>query len=188
MPPLMHTLLSILLSFYLLFSHQVLNKPPGACINGKTPLHLGVMTKSTGCTWQVSGALPDYACTPGAIDPRVTQENIRSTICVSGYTKKVRPSTYKTNKIKRERIQAYSGEQTLALYELDHQISLELGGCPDCIANLWPEPYNTVLGARDKDKIENYLHEQVCSGKMTLKEAQEKISCDWTEIFARMAL
>lgn len=30
-------------------------------------------------------------------------------------------------------------------YELDHFIPLELDGCPDCIENLWLEPYFLVL-------------------------------------------
>ena len=35
--------------------------------------------------------LPDPVCTPGAADPAVTQDNIDSTICTSGYTATVRP-------------------------------------------------------------------------------------------------
>jgi len=35
------------------------------------------------------GVLPRHEFTPGAIDPRVTQSNIRSTICRQGYTKSV---------------------------------------------------------------------------------------------------
>lgn len=37
------------------------------------------------------GVLPRHDLTPGAIDPRVTQSNIRSTICRRGYTATVRP-------------------------------------------------------------------------------------------------
>src|ERR1035437_3933713 len=55
----------------------------------------------------IKNYLPDPNCTPGAIDPRVTQVNINSTICVSGYTATVRPSTSVTNKIKVEQMQAY---------------------------------------------------------------------------------
>ncbi len=66
---------------------------------------------------------------------------------------------------------------------MDHLISLELGGCPDCVANLWPEPYNIPLGAHEKDKVENYLHKMVCSGQMTLVEAQKEISTDWSAVY-----
>lgn len=44
--------------------------------------------------------LPDPACTPGAIDPTVTQENLASTICKSGYTATVRAPASDTNKTK----------------------------------------------------------------------------------------
>ena len=37
------------------------------------------------------GVLPRHELTPGAIDPRVTQRNIRNTICRRGYTATVRP-------------------------------------------------------------------------------------------------
>ncbi|MGH9029797.1 MAG: hypothetical protein ACRDV4_09305, partial [Acidimicrobiales bacterium] len=36
-------------------------------------------------------ALPDPACTPGAVDTAVTQANIRSTICSSGFASSLRP-------------------------------------------------------------------------------------------------
>ncbi|MGW4529241.1 hypothetical protein [Amycolatopsis sp. NPDC004378] len=35
--------------------------------------------------------LPDPACTPGALNPDVTQASIGSTICVSGWTATIRP-------------------------------------------------------------------------------------------------
>ena len=49
------------------------------------------------CTLRVKNAdaglvLPDPNCTPGAIDTAVTQDNIDSTICASGYTATVRPA------------------------------------------------------------------------------------------------
>src|SRR5439155_11408184 len=36
------------------------------------------------CGLRDNGALQDRSCTPGAIDPHVTQADIHSTICVSG--------------------------------------------------------------------------------------------------------
>lgn len=47
-------------------------------------------TKASGCT--SVGGLPDPACTPGAVDPRVTQNNISATICKRGYSTSVRPA------------------------------------------------------------------------------------------------
>ncbi len=61
-------------------------------------------------------------------------------------------------------------------YEVDHLISLELGGSND-IKNLWPEPLHDPAGngAVDKDAIENQLHDMVCSGETTLADAQHAI-------------
>lgn len=146
---------------------------------------LGVMTKSSGCQ-RINNALPDSACTPGAVDPNVSEDTIRTTICVAGYTKTVRPAESLTNKIKTQEMQMYGDTDSSANYELDHLISLELGGCPDCIANLWPEPYNIALGARQKDTVENYLHKQVCEGRMSISEAQADIARNWVDIYNQL--
>jgi hypothetical protein len=58
-------------------------------------------------------------------------------------------------------------------YQEDHLISLELGGHPTDPRNLWPEPYPR---ASDVDRIENELNAQVCSGKLTLADAQRRES------------
>jgi hypothetical protein len=123
--------------------------------------------------------LPDAKCTPGAVNPDVTQGNIQTTICRPGYTRTIRPSSYRMRKVEAERMKAYGAKGTRADYELDHLISLEIGGCPDCSTNLWPEPYKGKWNAHDKDKVENALHRAVCSGRMSLREAQEIISTDW---------
>ncbi len=145
---------------------------------------LGRTTKTAGCI-TING-LPDTACTPGEADARVTEDNIHTTICVSGYSSGVRPPVTVTNKIKTERMQAYEDTDSKTNYELDHLISLELGGCPDCVANLWPEPYNGQLGAREKDSVENYLHRQVCSDAMSLRDAQEEIAKNWVAVYTSM--
>ena len=56
-------------------------------------------------------------------------------------------------------------------YQEDHLISLELGGHPTDPRNLWPEPYPR---AADVDRIENELNGEVCSGQLTLEQAQQK--------------
>lgn len=81
---------------------------------------------------------------------------------------------------------AYGDTDSLKNYELDHLIPLELGGCSDCVANLWPEPYNVSLGAHEKDKVENYLHDSVCSGKLSLAQAQNEIAADWAGIYKQI--
>jgi hypothetical protein len=133
-------------------------------------------------------AYPNRDLTPGAIDTAVTEDNIQSTICVPGYTKTVRPPERFTNRLKLQIIAAYGLGGDLRDYELDHFIPLELGGCPDCISNLWPEPYGTVLGAKQKDRVENFLHRQVCSGEISLKDAQGAITGDWVRVYNQIAL
>jgi hypothetical protein len=137
-------------------------------------------TMPTACQ-TANGILPDPKCTPGAADPSVTQDNIDSTICVSGYTKTVRPPVSVTDSIKRERMQAYGFNDSSKNYELDHLIPLEVGGAPADVRNLWPEPRYTDLNSHDKDKFENYLHEQVCSGALDLKTAQNEIASNWVK-------
>ncbi len=124
--------------------------------------------------------LPDPICTPGVGDPRVTQANVLTTICVSGYTTKVRPSTVYTDALKVEQIKAYGYTDTaLADYEEDHLIPLELGGHPTDPKNLWPEPRSGAYPAAMKDGIENSLHNKVCSGLMTLLAARASIAMNW---------
>ena len=124
--------------------------------------------------------------TPGATNPAVTQADIGSTICVSGWTATIRPPSSYTTALKRSQIVAYGYSDTnLADYEEDHLISLEIGGAPADAANLWPEPYTvsladgTPIGARVKDQIENKLKSLVCSRNITLATAQRLIATDW---------
>jgi hypothetical protein len=37
-----------------------------------------------------------------------------------------------------------------------------------------------------KDKVENFLHRQVCSGRMSLTEAQRQIATDWIVVWRRI--
>src|SRR5258708_5170319 len=73
--------------------------------------------------------LPDPNCTPGVINSTVTQANSTTTICISGFTKTIRPPASYTNNLKREQIKKYGYTDTNPHdYEEDHLISLELGG------------------------------------------------------------
>jgi hypothetical protein len=127
------------------------------------------------CAYRDNGQLPDPRCTPGSVDPVVTQGNLRSTVCHPGYTKTVRPSESQTERFKFDvAYPAYSDAQSKRT-ELDHLVSLELGGSNDA-ANLWPE---TPPTPNPKDKVENALHAAVCDGRVTLAAAQNAIASDW---------
>lgn len=133
----------------------------------------GTLTGS--CHYRAGGQLPDPRCTPGAIDPSVTQADIRQTICVSGYTSKVRPSESQTERFKFDVAYPAYGDPRADKTELDHLVSLELGGANDA-TNLWPESPPTP---NPKDKVENALHRAVCDGRVTLAAAQRAIARDW---------
>jgi len=75
----------------------------------------------------------------------------------------------------------YSIEDVPGADEVDHFIPLELGG-GNALANLWPEPYSAP-GAHQKDRVENYLHDQVCTGSMDLTDAQIAIATDWYVVY-----
>ena len=77
-------------------------------------------------------ALPDSACTPGAIFPDITAEQV----CQRGYSSSVRNVPAE---VSREVYREYGiAERTTGEYEVDHLEPLELAGSND-IANLWPE-------------------------------------------------
>jgi len=128
--------------------------------------------------------LPNSNFTPGVVNPKVTQANIQTTICLAGWTATIRPPSSYTTDLKNKQIEQYGyKDKTMADYEEDHLISLELGGDPTDPKNLWPENYNTNPGARQKDQVEDYLHRKVCSGEMTLSKAQHIISTDWVSAY-----
>ena len=147
----------------------------GSTSSGNT--HFGVQTKTSGC--QAHNALPDSACTPGAILSTGTKE----AICVSGYARTVR------NVTESEKIQDYDEygitHHTSGEYEVDHLVSLELGGSND-ISNLWPEAASPSPGFHEKDKVENYLHDQVCNGSISLQQAQTEIATNWLAVYKQM--
>lgn len=131
---------------------------------------------------------PDPVRTPGATNPDITQENIRQTICNPRWsTRSIRPEANYTHRLKIEQIAEYGySDSRLRDYEEDHFIPLELGGNPTDPKNLWPEPFEASVadgGAHAKDKVENYLHAEVCSGSLTLEQAQREISEDWYRVY-----
>lgn len=131
-----------------------------------------------------AGSLPNPALTPGAINPDVTQENIKENICKPGWTKTIRPTVGYTNKLKLDQIKAYGyKDKNPSDYEEDHLISLQLGGHPSDPRNLWPEPYNAQCNARIKDVLETRLKKNVCAGKMTLADAQKAIATNWIKAY-----
>jgi hypothetical protein len=143
-------------------------------VNTGSFAHLGTQTKTSNCV--THNGLPDSACTPGAIFPNATTDQI----CTSGYAGSVRdvPQSVKNQAYAEYGIASHSSGE----YEVDHLISLELGGSND-IANLWPEAAKPTPGFHEKDKVENYLHDQVCNHGLSLTQAQQEIATNWLDVY-----
>jgi hypothetical protein len=116
------------------------------------------------------GIVADPMRTPGVLNPDVTQATIGATICKRGWTRTIRPPVEYTNELKRRQMREYGERGSPARYQEDHLISLELGGDPVDPRNLWPEPYPR---AAEVDRIENELNARVCSGGLSLTDAQQ---------------
>jgi uncharacterized protein YceK len=149
---------------------------PSAGTTGSTP-NFGVQTKTSGC--MAHNGLPDSACTPGALLATGTKD----AICKPGYAQGVRnvPDSEKNQVYAEYGIKSHTPGQ----YEVDHLVSLELGGSND-ISNLWPELASPKPGFHEKDKVENYLHSQVCSGAISLQQAQVEIATNWLAVYNQM--
>lgn len=133
-------------------------------------------------------ARPDARCTPGALNPDVTQASIATTICRGGWTATVRPPASITATEKRASMRAYGDGPSASAYEYDHYVPLELGGAVNDARNLWPEPdYPMRAGfyLNPKDRLERVLNRQVCGGRMTLSRAQRLIASDWVAAYRR---
>jgi hypothetical protein len=131
---------------------------------------------------------PNPKVTPGALNPSVTQNNIKDNICKSGWTDTVRPPVSYTDKLKAAQL-AGDYKSYVAIwgadpkgYEEDHLISLQLGGSPTDPKNLFPQPY-AGSNARKKDVVETKLKRLICAGTITLKVAQQAISKDWVAAY-----
>ncbi|MHB1698986.1 MAG: hypothetical protein ACYCSN_02445 [Acidobacteriaceae bacterium] len=131
--------------------------------------------------------VPDPRCTPGGINPSVSAEVLKTaawrTRCVRNCqtSEAEKHVTYGWYGIRKPR--SNSGENQVC--ELDHLVPLELGGA-DGLGNIWPEcgPGSMPLQNRYfkiKDRVENYLADEVKSGRMPLYTAQRGIASDWTQ-------
>jgi hypothetical protein len=130
----------------------------------------------------------DPRCTPGVLNPAVTQATIGSTICRSGWTRTVRPPESVTEPEKLASMSSYGLSGSASRYEYDHYVPLELGGAVNDPRNLWPEPdYGTRAGfyLNPKDRLETVLKDLVCSEQMPLAQAQRLIATNWVGAYRR---
>jgi len=131
---------------------------------------------------------PDAACTPGALNPEVTQASIGETICRAGWTATVRPAEWITAVEKRASMRSYGNGAVTSSYEYDHLVPLALGGAVNDARNLWPEPDYTLRSGfylNPKDRLERALNQLVCDGTIALSHAQSLLATDWVSALRR---
>lgn len=156
-------------------------------------------TKSLGKNWATpakgacktkmshSYPIPDASCTPGAVNPTLTDAVFAD-------------PHFKTSCVRDELTSHSEKNQTYTWYaiakpannsgatmtcELDHLVPLVVGGA-DSLDNIWPQcgPKGVTRAERyfpQKDCVELYLADEVRSGKMKLLDAQKKVAEDWTQ-------
>jgi len=156
------------------------------CFAVAAMIFVRVSNGAPACYVRDSGVFPDPICTPGVTNPKVTQATIHQTICVRGWTSTIRPPENVTEPEKLSSMAQYGDTTGPSNYEYDHFIPLELGGAPNSLKNFWPEPHDVVLnghnyGSFTKDDVENELRYQVCKGNLTLAQAQQIITSNWTQ-------
>lgn len=149
----------------------------------KYKLLASVLIFASVTVYAASPIKPDPKLTPGVINPEATKE----IVCKANYTAGTDSHGNKVRNVpdslKQKAFDLYKLDRKADKFEIDHLISLELGGAND-IKNLWPQSYTTQpLNAHKKDDLENKLHALICSGGISIQDAQKAISTDWTTAY-----
>jgi hypothetical protein len=127
------------------------------------------------------GALPDRRCSPGAYSAGLTKRVVCSRSFRTGDYRNV-PLSEKHAVEQEYGLAPKSYGSTL---EIDHIVSLELGGSND-IANLFPEKAAAHPGYHVKDKLENKLHQLVCANLLDLARTRRAIATDWVALYKKI--
>ena len=124
------------------------------------------------------GPRPRPALTPGDVRPITTAEVCRAAdaqVIVSDIPVETR----------RRVLEAYGIRSSRAEdFEVDYLITPDLGGTGS-VRNLWPQPYSARWNARQKDRLEQRLHQMVCGGRLDLATAQREIAADWIAAYKK---
>jgi hypothetical protein len=149
------------------------SSPVRAGLGASIPLH--PVRKRSNC--HVRGPLPDAGCTPGTRYRRVGKREV-CTPCYAGQVRNVpqsrKDAVYRAYGMTRH----FNGQDG----EVDHLVSLELGGT-NATANLFPEAASPSPGSHEKDRLENRLHNDICSGNITVRHAQHLIAGNWVKAY-----
>jgi hypothetical protein len=152
-----------------------------------TPINLGktvllrARAKTSGCAL---GPLPDRRCSPGAYYSGLT----KAVICASTFRTGPIRNVPDTEKHQVELEYGLAAKGYGSTLEIDHIVSLELGGSNDP-ANLFPEEATLAghaPGFHVKDKLENAVHKAVCAGTISLRLAQQQIASNWEQLYKKL--
>ena len=122
--------------------------------------------------------VPDRAKTPGAWDSSLQYEQL----CPHANTAARR---HVTDRTKKNVFRMYNVDPKTSKFEVDHLVSLQLGGTND-IRNLWPQSYETQpWNAHKKDALETRLHTMICHRQISVIDAQRAISTDWIAAYKK---
>lgn len=122
-------------------------------------------------TVSADGPRPNSVVTPGETRPVNLAE-----VCRSSQAEVVRSISAET---RRQVLASYGiNPDKPGEFEVDYLITPDLGGA-DSVRNLWPQPYSVRWNAKVKDRLEQRLHDLVCTGKIDLPTAQREIARDW---------
>jgi hypothetical protein len=72
-------------------------------------------------------------------------------------------------------------------YALDHRMPVLLGGAPNAAANLDLRRWDGRAGQRRKERLAVFLKRCVCTGDMTLVQAQTAIAGDWPNRYPNLS-
>jgi len=141
------------------------------------PVSAGTPTVLAAESCRVLDGRADARCTPGALNPDITQDTIHSTICAPGWIDTVTPPASYGTALKLQQMRDFGETGSPLNYKEDHLIPLSIGGAPRDPHNLFPQP---TAKTTEKEDLEDHLYKAVCSGQMTLTAAQATMRHDWT--------
>ena len=140
----------------------------GCTVNG----HSSLPTAGAHC--EARNGLPDPLCTPGVVDPSCTLQDICPT--VTGAGRKL-PSAHFMDQLKLQSIRAYGySDMNPSHYVANHLVSRELCGAMADPRNIWAE---APASPNPKDAVEDRCHRLVCTGRLSLGEADLEIALNW---------
>jgi hypothetical protein len=139
------------------------------------------------CLWSALQAATVHARDASMLDERVTQASVADTICKPGYADTVSPPMDALLERKNQLLAARGIDpEDGPGYALDRRVPVVLGGSPDAPGNLDLLPWGGHRGERRKELLTAKLKRCVCTGKMSLSEAQAAIAGDWPAQYARL--